>query len=390
MRTFERTHPWLTFRLDLRRAPYTLWLLLGEAQSKAQHVAGTPLLPEVQERFYQLFLAKGVLATTAIEGNTLTEGEVLRHMAGQLHLPPSKEYLAQEVSNILDACNAIGARMLDGRQASDLREEEVKAFNGLVLRSLPLGEDVVPGVYRTHSVGVGRYRAAPAEDLDELMRRYCDWLNTGFEGPPSQKMAFGILKAVMAHLYLAWIHPFGDGNGRTARLIEFQILLASGVPSVAAHLLSNFYNQTRAEYYRQLDLAHQVGGDPLPFVEYALQGFVDGLKEQIATIRHQQLAVHWVNYIHDRFRDTETKADVRRRRLALDLSQQEGPVPTGRIRYLSPRLAEAFAGKTDKTIKRDLNQLEEMGLVEQGPGGARARMEIVLAFLPQVRSEPRR
>lgn len=56
---------------------------------------------------------------------------------------------------------------------------------------------------------------------------------------------YAIFKAVVAHLYLAWIHPVGDGNGRTARLVEFQILLSSGVPSPAAHLLSNHYNQTR-------------------------------------------------------------------------------------------------------------------------------------------------
>jgi hypothetical protein len=73
---------------------------------------------------------------------------------------------------------------------------------------------------------------------------------------------YAILKAMVAHLYLAWTHPFGDGNGRTARLIEFHILLSAGVPSPAAHLFSNHYNQTRAEYYRQLDRASKSGGHP--------------------------------------------------------------------------------------------------------------------------------
>jgi Fic family protein len=88
---------------------------------------------------------------------------------------------------------------------------------------------------------------------------------------------YAILKAVVAHLYLAWIHPFGDGNGRTARLVEFQILLSSGVPSPAAHLLSNHYNQTRSEYYRQLDRASKSGGELAPFIEYGARGFVAGL-----------------------------------------------------------------------------------------------------------------
>ncbi|WP_433223897.1 Fic family protein [Dactylosporangium sp. CS-047395] len=51
-------------------------------------------------------------------------------------------------------------------------------------------------------------------------------------------MAFplAMIKAMLAHLYLAWIHPFGDGNGRTARLIESQLLLQAGVPVPAANV----------------------------------------------------------------------------------------------------------------------------------------------------------
>ena len=56
------------------------------------------------------------------------------------------------------------------------------------------------------------------------------------------------------------------------------ILVISGVPAPAAHLLSNHYNQTRSEYYRQLGRASQSGGDVLPFITYAVRGFVDGLR----------------------------------------------------------------------------------------------------------------
>src|SRR4030065_2907005 len=94
-------------------------------------------------------------------------------------------------------------------------------------------------------------------------------------------MAYVIIKAVIAHLYFEWIHPFGDGNGRTGRLVEFQILVSSGVPPPAAPLLSNHYNLTRSAYYRELNLASRSGGDVIPFVCYAAEGFVDGLREQI-------------------------------------------------------------------------------------------------------------
>jgi hypothetical protein len=70
-RTYEETHPWIDFRLDLRGAPPELWTLLGEGRSKIAHVAGSLLNPDVAREMHNVYLTKGVLATTAIEGNTL-------------------------------------------------------------------------------------------------------------------------------------------------------------------------------------------------------------------------------------------------------------------------------------------------------------------------------
>lgn len=385
MKTYKETHPWLTFNLDLRKANYKLWMLLGEAQSKCQHLAGVPLLPTVAQEMHKIFLAKGVLATTAIEGNTLTEEEVLKRIDGNLKLPPSKEYLGREIDNIIEACNLITHQTLDNTR-TELGTGTFKMYNALVLKDLSLEEDVVPGEIRKYSVGVGRYLGAPAQECEHLLEQLCNWLNEDFKAPAGQEMAFGILKAIIAHIYITWIHPFGDGNGRTARLVEFQILLASGVPDNAAQLLSNHYNQTRTEYYRQLDKTHQTGGNIFHFIEYALQGFVDGLAEQIELVKKQQLAVHWINYVYDRFRDARSQTDLRRKHLVLDLSNKRDPVPTSEMRYISPRIAEAYANKTDKTIQRDLNKLKAMGLITKTPEGFRVRSEVIMAFIPRTKA----
>ena len=79
--------------------------MLGECKSKFEHIAGTPLQPDIAENLHYLYLAKGILGTTAIEGNTLSEEEALRFLDGKLSLPPSREYLAQELKNIEAACN---------------------------------------------------------------------------------------------------------------------------------------------------------------------------------------------------------------------------------------------------------------------------------------------
>jgi Fic family protein len=356
--------------------------MLGECQSKCEHIAGVPLRPDIARRLHEIYLAKGSLATTAIEGNTLSEEEVIKHIEGKLWLPPSMEYLAQEVDNIIRACNAMLADIQAGHPP-DLSPARVRELNRAVLDKLAVAEGVVPGEIRKHEVGVARYRGAPAEDCEHLLGKLCDWLRSETFAPPrSMSVLHAILKAVLAHLHLVWIHPFGDGNGRTARLVEFQILITSGVPAPAAHLLSNHYSQTRAEYYRQLDASTRAGADVMLFLQYAVQGFVDGLRSQLATIRDFQWDVAWRNYVHEAFRDKTGEADVRRRHLVLDLSASSEPVPLAALRELTPRLAAAYAGKTPRTLSRDVNTLVEMGLVERTNGGVRARREVILAFLP--------
>ena len=163
-------------------------------------------------------------------------------------------------------------------------------------------------------------------------------------------------------------------------------MVTSGVPGPAAHLLSNHYNQTRSEYYRQLDQASQSGGEVLPFLNYAVRGFADGLRSQLERIRFQQWDVAWENYVHEKFQHRTSPSDVRRRHLLLDLSDREEPMPFGKLREVSPRVAAAYATKTAKTLSRDLNALIEMDLLELAPAGYRAKKETILAFLPLRRT----
>lgn len=390
MRTYERTHSWISFGFDLSKASPPLWIALGEAASKCEHISRVPLRPAIAKKLHQLYLAKGAAATTAIEGNTLSEADVLKAVEGTLTVPPSKEYLKQEVDNIIAACNQIGEQVA-GCSLPSLSRELICAYNKQVRNASPANTNAAPGEIRTYSVLVGNiYRGAPAEDCEFLLDRLCEWLNgPDFLPQDGMDVIFAIIKSVVAHLYLAWIHPFGDGNGRTARLLELHILLSAGVPSPAAHLLSNHYNQTRAEYYRQLDYASKSGGDILPFLTYAIQGFVDGLREQLETIWGQQWDVAWENYVHDLFRHKNSKAETRQKHLALDIGRLKDWVEIGVISELTPRLAKAYASKTSKTIQRDLNVLDEMGLIAREKRRIRARREVILAFLP-LRNHPDR
>lgn len=381
-RSYEKSHPWLTFSLDLRRASARLWMLLGEARSKCDHLAGVPLPPLLARELHQLYLAKGALATTAIEGNTLSEEQVVEHLEGRLRLPRSQAYLTREIDNIVTACNQILDALKRGG-TSAVEPKEVMRFNLQVLSGLDADPEVVPGSIRRHAVGAGRYPGAPAEDCEYLVEKLCGWLSSSsFDLGSDFGLAAAIFKAVIAHLYIAWIHPFGDGNGRTARLIEFKLLVASGVPTPAAHLLSNHYNLTRSRYYQQLAASSKRPGGELDFVEYALGGFVDQLGEQIGRIRDHQWSIAWRDYVYRQFDRASGKAATRRRDLVLAITSRAEPVSLTEIAGLTPALAQAYAGRTRKTLTRDLQELRRMGLVAEERGSYRAAREQILAFLP--------
>lgn len=381
-RDYIVSHPWLTFSVSLDKAGWQLWHKLGEITADCEAITRIPLRPEVAEKLHHLYLAKGVRATTAIEGNMLSEQQVLRIVEKEpLDLPPSQQYQEVEVENIVTAVNGVTKALFEGDVA--LEPSLIADWNSQVLEGAILDEDVVPGQWRQHSVTVGNYRGVPWQDCDHLMHRLSDWLNSEAFAPEEddQKIMLATIKAVLAHLYLAWIHPFGDGNGRTARLIEFHLLVEAGVPLPAAHLLSNHYNQTRLRYYRELEATSKTS-NPIPFLLYAVSGFQEGLTQQLELIRGEHWDVAWENYVHSQFQGRHGHTADRRKRLVLDVSKEPGPVKRSRIRELSPRLARMYAGKQDKTITRDINAVVEMGLLRRGEGGLIPRRDRLLGFSP--------
>ncbi len=394
-RDYESSHPWLTFSAgNVEQFGIATWRMLGEAESKIEHIAGVPLPPDVAQRLHVIYLAKGASATTQIEGNTLTEEQVLELIQSQRKLPPSQAYLQAEIDNVIEACNLIADDMLQGRSLR-LTPERICEFNRLVLKDLPPEEGVIPGEIRTGSVvvGGGIYRGAPAQDCAYLLDRLCSWMDDlERECPAEYRMSIAIVSAIVAHLYLAWIHPFGNGNGRTARLVEFQLLARAGAPTPAAHLLSNHYNATRTRYYQVLNESSRVKPYSVSdFVRYAVEGFVDGLREQIGFVQAAQRGIIWTSIVNDLVSDDadgrySPTAD-RQRLLVLSL-QPDVATPISKIPELNGPLARLYADKTSRTVSRDVNKLVGLGLLHKDKTVVWPAVEQMEAFLPpRVREE---
>lgn len=383
---------------ELKLTP-ALLMLLGEIQAELNQIAKIPISPQEQHKLKTLYFARAVHSTTAIEGNTLSEDEVLRIIKDTDSSSTPANYDEQEVRNVIDALNAIVQDVLGGNRAP-FSLELLNDFHRKLISDTgtPNCGDGEIGNLRKHSVTVGRYLGPPANECRELVIKFCEWLNEDAsvpEGLERYDLTWQIVRAIIAHIYFAWIHPYCDGNGRMARLIEFRLAFAAGVPDFAAHLFSNVYNMRRSTYVALLqeshgdfsDGAYSPYADIQSFVEWALECYRHELHEQSIFIYSSQVKVIWHDYIFSSFPEKLSNAQRRRRRLALDLTHPEfmQPVRFRDIRSLSPAVAVAYADERDQTIRNDLNVLINMGLVQRADGGYRQNTEVLTGFFAKAR-----
>ena len=176
-----------------------------------------------------------------------------------------------------------------------------------------------------------------------------------------------------------------DGNGRTARLLEFYILMRAGIPSIASHILSNHYNDTRNVYYRQLQNATETG-NLSAFIQYALEGFRDGLEKTIGVIHKEQTEITWNNYVHD---ITEKMQDEGKNQKTLRrIRQLAYHIPADRfysldeIMILNPKIAGEYRGLNTITLRRDLELLVNKELLKVEKNKYCANYELLHSYLP--------
>lgn len=352
----------ISFRRNWELTPPTIYML-GECDALVRTIAQTPLRPQERKRLLQVSFIKGAQATTAIEGNTLSQEEIERVYEGE-NLPPSREYLQKEVSNVIEAFNVLLAEVVGEGKEWPITPDLLRRLHGMVAKDLGEHLDAIPGRWREDRRTVGPYLAPEHRYVPELIDKLCSWLRDEFHFHQKQDFQTAVIQAIVTHVYIEWIHPFGDGNGRTGRLAEFFILLRAGLPSITSHILSNFYNQTRTDYYRHLNNCRKERS-LTKFIDYAVQGFRDGLMENMDIIQVGQLKIFWRNHVYGSFSNYKyTKKVVfhRKRDLMLampidkELTMEEMITTKAEVTIAYSQLGRA-------TLTRDIRELIEMGLL---------------------------
>ena len=143
------------------------------------------------------------------------------------------------------------------------------------------GENADPGNYRKIQNYVVNSRTrevvytppAPLE-VPHLMREFTEWVNKAADVSP-------ILVAGIAQFQFVHIHPFIDGNGRTARLLSTLILYKTGYDFKRLFTISEYYDKDRPSYYQAIQTVRKNNMDMTTWLEY----FVDGLRLQMSEIQ---------------------------------------------------------------------------------------------------------
>ena len=188
--------------------------------------------------------------STRIEGNQLTLGQAESLLRGEsVGAPPDS---LQEVRNYAEAIGYV--RDVAADPHSPISDATIRTIHHYVSKSLD--PNYAPGRYRTEQNYVvdrtsGRvvFRPPPPEDVAPLMREFVEWLNT------DALRIEPYTRAGLAHLNFVAIHPFLDGNGRTARVLETLVLYRSGLNSYELVSLEEFFGRDSQSYYAALSRA---------------------------------------------------------------------------------------------------------------------------------------
>lgn len=354
--------------------------MLGQCDATIKVLTEIPMEPDYRRQLLNVSLIKGAQSTTAIEGNTLSEEEIVTIQKGK-DLPPSKVYQQKEVQNIIEAFNALLLEVVIDNKDQLITPEFILRLHKMVGQNLGEHFNAIPGKFRGHNVTVGKYRGPDYKDVIPMIQKLCDWMKTEFHYEQGQNYINTVIQAIVLHVYIAWIHPFGDGNGRTARLIEFYILLRAGNPDFASHLLSNFYNETRSEYYRHLDNSTKTG-NLNEFLKYAIQGYRDGLYHIVDIVQTNQIEISWTNYIYNVFKSkkiTGKTEEVNKRRRNLIISLPIGSrFNLKNITKVSVEIALTYNNLSERTTNRDIQELINLDLLIENDDGTFSPNSIVL------------
>jgi Fic family protein len=259
--------------------------LLGKMEAAREIVESLDLPLDIEREFRQDASTRMTHFSTKIEGNLLTLKQTRELLAGRTVI--AREIDKREVMNYYDCLDLIHRH---SKSKEPVTEKLIKEIHSTVQKGIVKGK--LRGEYREaqNAIYDSRSRKAvyfppEAREVPSLMKSFLRWINSDRETPP-------ILKAGAAHYQFVTIHPFMDGNGRTARALATFMLYRDGYGLKRFYSLEEYYAEDLMGYYAVL---HQCQGaryydNPNPDITAWLEYFLKGATIVFEQVKERILA----------------------------------------------------------------------------------------------------
>lgn len=322
---------------------------LIEIASAREVVLNAYLVPKWEVSLRRDALIKAAHASTAIEGNPLTLEEVSQLASGRAVTATRK--VQQEVINYLKVLENIDKYLEDGK----ITEKTILALHKDIAHGT-LEYPEFEGKYRDLQVYVGNsltgkvaFMPPEPRDVPELMTRFMEWLNSESSSQLNPVIAAGI-----THYEFVRIHPFIDGNGRTARALATLLLYIREFDIKRFFALDDYYDSDRPAYYRALKSVDQETLDITEWLEY----FSDGVLISISKIKEKVLRLS----IEKNKQESRGQIPLTQRQMRIiEHIQAAGKITSGDVAKMFTISRQAALKEISKLVKLGIIKLEGRG-----------------------------
>lgn len=327
---------------------------VGAIEAAREVIERAVLVPKFEAQFRKEALVRTVHFGTKLEGNDLSLTQAEKVMSG----PPSPEATGdkrdrdvQEVINyraVMEYLDRVKETAPDS-----YTEAQVKKIHRLTTERILPEHEV--GEYRQIQVVVRNlqtqeisFRPPPAVEVPYQIEDWLSWLNS-----MTGKKVHPILRAGITHYELARIHPFVDGNGRTARAMALLVLFLEGYEVKKFFSLEEYYDRQAKSYYGALQSVEKMGGDATEWLEF----FVEGLAEELGRVKDRVVELSALAQV-SQSGGTQVALSERQIKILEAIRAHGGEMTTKEVRQVIKMVSK-------DTVIRDLNDLIDKGVVKK-------------------------
>lgn len=335
---------------------------IGRIEAAREVIDNAPLIPTYERQFEREAIVRTVHHATAIEGNPLNFTEVKKILeGGQDHGVVARERDVQEVINYRKVIDYVDE--LASQKVSVITEAMIRQINRLITeRILPeerQGQFRRVGAISRNSATLQTSFVWPnPAELPALMKDLSDWLAGGLASQTHPVLRGGII-----HTWLVLIHPFEEGNGRTARAVSTLSLCLAAYNIRNFFSLEEYYDSDAQRYYDSIMSVVKSQGDYTAWLEY----FCEGLAIEYHRIKERVLKLS---------RDVKIREAVGGQ-VALSERQErivEHLQNFGRL--ANSEFAQLFPDLSEDTVLRELSDLAKKNIIVKRGKTKAARYEL--------------